>query len=144
MTSTPTPPGAPRLLHSLRLQVRWGDMDALGHVNNAEYLRYFEQSRIAWLETMGIATTGKGTGPILAKISVTYLKPVVYPSELEVRLYASRLGNTSFTLASEIVNGHDAAERFTEGEFVTVWVDYDQSRSVPLPEKLRAVLAEGA
>ena len=44
-----SPPSArtPRLLHSLRLQVRWGDMDALGHVNNAEYLRYFEQSRIA-------------------------------------------------------------------------------------------------
>ena len=139
-----TPAGAPRLLHSLRLQVRWGDMDALGHVNNAEYLRYFEQSRIAWLESLGFATTGKGTGPILAKISVTYLKPIVYPSELDVRLYASHVGNTSFTLASEIVNGRDAAERFTEGEFVTVWVDYEQSKSVPLPEKLRATLAGGA
>ena len=59
------PPTAERrLLHSLRLQVRWGDMDALGHVNNAEYLRYFEQSRIAWLEALGFPTTGKGTGPI--------------------------------------------------------------------------------
>ena len=139
-----TPPAAPRLLHALGLQVRWGDMDALGHVNNAEYLRYFEQSRIAWLETLGFATTGTGTGPILAKISVTYLKPIVYPSELEVRLYASHVGNTSFTLASEIVNGRDAAERFTEGEFLTVWVDYEQSKSVPIPEKLRATLAGGA
>jgi acyl-CoA thioester hydrolase len=133
-----------RLLHSLRLQVRWGDMDALGHVNNAEYLRYFEQSRIAWLESLGFPTTGRGTGPILATVSVTYLKPVVYPSEIEIRLYAARVGNSSFTLASEIVNGRDAAERFTEGEFVTVWVDYDSSRSVPIPERLRAILTGAA
>ena len=139
-----TPAGAPRLLHSLKLHVRWGDMDALGHVNNAEYLRYFEQSRIAWLESLGFATTGKGTGPILAKISVTYLKPIVYPSELDVRLYASHVGNTSFTLISEIVNGRDAAERFTEGEFVTVWVDYAASKSVPIPDRLRAILTGAA
>ena len=131
---------APRLLHSLRLQVRWGDMDALGHVNNAEYLRYFEQSRIAWLEGLGYPVAGQGAGPILAKVSVTYLKPVVYPSELEIRLYAGKVGNSSFTLLSEIVNGRDAAERFTEGEFVTVWVDYDASKSVPIPDRLRAVL----
>mgnify|MGYP001095692807 FL=1 len=135
---------APRLLHAIRLQVRWGDMDALGHVNNAEYLRYFEQSRISWLDSLGFPTTGKGTGPILAKVTVTYLKPIVYPSELEVRLYAKQVGNSSFTLASEIVNGRDAAERFTEGEFVTVWVDYDASKSLPIPERLRAILTGAA
>lgn len=135
---------APRLLHSLRLQVRWGDMDALGHVNNAEYLRYFEQSRIVWLEGLGYPVAGKGSGPILAKVSVTYLRPIVYPSELEIRLYAGHVGNSSFTLVSEIVNGRDASERFTEGEFVTVWVDYDAARSVPIPETLRAILTGAA
>jgi acyl-CoA thioester hydrolase len=119
-------------------------MDALGHVNNAEYLRYFEQSRIAWLEGLGFPTTGKGTGPILAKTTVTYLKPIVYPSELEVRLSAGRVGNSSFTLLSEIVNGRDATERFTEGEFVIVWVDYEASKSMPIPDRLRTVLAGAA
>ena len=138
---TKTPPAAPRLLHSLKIQVRWGDMDALGHVNNAEYLRYFEQSRVQWLETLGYQTTGKGCGPILATMKVTYLKPVVYPSELEVRLLPARVGNTSFTLASEIVNGRDAAERFTEGEFVIVWLDYEAGKPVPVPDRLRAALA---
>jgi acyl-CoA thioester hydrolase len=137
-------PDAPRLLHSLKLQVRWGDMDALGHVNNAEYLRYFEQSRVDWLDGLGYRTTGEGAGPILAKTTVTYLKPVVYPSEVEVRLFASRVGNTSFTVASDIVNGRDAAERFTEGEFVIVWFDYSAGRAVPVPDRLRAMLAEGA
>ena len=110
-------------------------------VTNAEYLRYFEQSRVQWLETLGYQTTGKGCGPILATMKVTYLKPVVYPSELEVRLLPARVGNTSFTLASEIVNGRDAAERFTEGEFVIVWLDYEAGKPVPVPDRLRAALA---
>ena len=135
---------SPRLLHSLKLSVRWGDMDALGHVNNAEYLRYFEQSRIEWLEGLGYRTTGKGSGPILLKAAVTYLKPVVYPCEIEVRLHAGKLGNTSFSVNCEIVNGRDAAERFTQGEFVIVWFDYDAQKSVVVPEKLQALLAPSA
>ena len=137
-------PDAPRLLHSLKLQVRWGDMDALGHVNNTEYLRYFEQSRIEWLEGLGYRTNGEGAGPILAKASVTFLKPVVYPSEIEVRLFAARVGNTSFTYPSDIVNGRDASERFTEGEFVIVWFDYTAGKAVLVPEKLRALLTGAA
>ena len=133
----PSSPNVPRLLHAMRLQVRWGDMDALGHVNNTEYLRYFEQSRIEWLEGLGYRTTGEGSGSILARASVTFLKPVTYPNELEIRLYSARLGNTSFTVASDIVNGRDAAERFAEGEFVIVWLDYAAGKPVPVPAPLR-------
>ena len=131
---------APLLLHAMRLPVRWGDMDALGHVNNTEYLRYFEQARIEWLEALGIRVDAKGDGPILLKASVTYLKPVVYPCEIEVRQYAGRVGNTSFTVIAEIVNGRDAAQRFTEGEFVIVWVDYASGRPVPVPDPVRRKL----
>ncbi len=60
-----------------------------------------------------------------------------------MRLYAGHVGNSSFTIVSDIVNGRDASERFTTGEFVTVWVDYEAGKSVPVPDRLRAVL-EGA
>ena len=142
MSQNPTTP--PRLLNGMKCQVRWGDMDAFGHVNNAEYLRYFEQSRISWLEGLGYWTPEKGTGPILAKVSVTYLKPIVYPSELEIRIFAGPVGRSSFTLVSDIVNGRDASECFTTGEFVTVWMDYEAGKSVPVPDGLRAVLTGGA
>lgn len=125
----------------IEIPVAFGDMDALGHVNNAEYLRYFEQARVQWLETLGFPTTGEGCGPILATMTVTYLNPVVYPSELEVRLLPARLGNSSFTLGAEIVNGRDASERFTEGEFVIVWLDYATGKAVPVPGRLRAAFA---
>jgi acyl-CoA thioester hydrolase len=137
----PTEPAvAPRLLHTLRLPVRWGDMDRLGHVNNAMYLRYFEQSRIEWLATMGIFLTGEGEGPLLLKASVTWLRAVTYPCEIEVRLFAGRVGGTSFHLGSEIVNAHDAAERFTEADFVMVWTDFGTTRPVRVPDRVRAVL----
>ena len=57
-------------LHSMRFPLRWGEMDALGHVNNAQYLRYFEESRIVWCESMGMHLDGTGEGMILLKASL--------------------------------------------------------------------------
>ena len=130
-------PSAATPLHAMRLDVRWGDMDALAHVNNAEYLRYFEQSRVEWLASLGYATAGHGEGPILLKSSITYLKPIVYPCRIEVRLFALRVGRTSFTIASELVNAHEPLERFTEGEFVIVWLDHDAGKPIAVPDSIR-------
>ena len=47
-------------LSSIRFPLRWGEMDALGHINNAAYLRYFEESRVAWSASLGIHLDGKG------------------------------------------------------------------------------------
>ena len=133
----------PKILHAIRFPVRWGDMDALGHVNNAEYLRYFEQSRIEWFDRLGIRVDGKGDGPVLLKATVTWLRPVVYPCEIEVRVLAGRMGNTSFHVGGEIVNAHDAAERFTEAEYVIVWTDYATARPIRVPDRVRALFEAG-
>lgn len=133
-----TPAG--KVLHSLRLPVRWGDMDALGHVNNAEYLRYFEQSRVEWFGTQGVRFTAEGDGPLLLKGTITWLRPIVYPCEIEVRLLAGPVGNTSIRMAGEIVNGRDAAERFTQAEFVLVWADMATGKPMRVPDRVRAVL----
>jgi acyl-CoA thioester hydrolase len=132
-----TPAG--KVLHSFRLPVRWGDMDALGHVNNAEYLRYFEQSRVEWFGTQGVRFTGEGDGPLLLKGTITWLRPIVYPCEIEVRLLAGPVGNTSFRMGGEIVNGRDAAERFTEAEFVLVWTDLATAKPKRVPDRFRAI-----
>ena len=143
ISPAPMPPehaASPRPLHTLRLPVRWGDMDVLGHVNNAMYLRYFEQSRIDWLGTLGIFLTGEGEGPVLLKATVTWLRPVTYPGDIEVRLFPGRVGGTSFHLGGEIVNARDAAERCSQADFVLVWTDYGTKRPVRVPERLRAIL----
>jgi acyl-CoA thioester hydrolase len=129
-----------RLLHSLTMPVRWGDMDALGHVNNILYLQYFEQSRIAWSESLGYSLAQRSEGMILLKSSITYHKPVAYPANIDIRLYAGRLGRTSFTLINELRVEGKGEELWTEGEFVIVWFNYRAGKAVPIPAKLRDIL----
>ena len=126
-------------LSSMRFPVRWGEMDALGHVNNAEYLRYFEESRTLWSESLGLHLDGKGEGMILLKASVTYKKQLTYPANIEVTLFAGNIGRTSFHLLNTLTVESDSTPAAT-GDFVIVWFDYRSNKSAPIPAALRAVL----
>ena len=127
------------LLHTLRFPIRWGDMDAWAHVNNTLYLRYFEESRVSWSQSKGMRLQADGPGMILAKVSVTFKKPVTYPAIVVVDLYAGRIGNSSFTLQQTLtVEGE--TEPSATGDCVIVWYDYTTNKAVPVPEKLRAIL----
>ncbi len=120
------------------IAVRWGDMDALGHVNNACYFRYMEQARIQWLESLGQGLSLDRQGPILATAQCNYLKPVTYPARLRVQVRGEKPGRSSFVLRYRLLL--DDGTLAAEGETVIVWVDYAKGRSVPLPESLRAVM----
>jgi acyl-CoA thioester hydrolase len=126
-------------LSSVRFPVRWGEMDALGHVNNVAYLRFFEESRILWSASLGIHLDGKGEGMILLKTSVTYKKQLTYPANIVVDLFAGEVGRTSFRLDSLLTVEGDSAPTAI-GEFVIVWFDYQANKAVPVPETLRAIL----
>ena len=126
-------------LSSMRFPVRWGEMDALGHVNNASYLRYFEESRILWSESLGLHLDGTGEGMILLKASVTYKKQVGYPADINIDLLAGNIGRTSFQLFNRLTIAGETAPAAT-GEFVIVWFDYRTNKSMPVPATLRVVL----
>lgn len=133
---------APR--HTTRVPVRWGDQDALGHVNNARYFTYIEQARIEWLEAIADGEAWPGSadgGPILASAEMQFRRPVVYPATLIVETFAARVGRTSFTLRSELRTDADDALA-AEAVVVAVWVDRS-GRPMPVPEALRAVLSAG-
>jgi acyl-CoA thioester hydrolase len=131
----------PPLLHSMTFPIRWGELDVLGHVNNAQYLRYFEESRTAWCEAIGRPLRNTGEGMILLKASVTYKKPVGYPANVIVELKAGRIGNTSFDLVNTLtIEGE--TEVAALGEFVIVWFDYLNNKSKPIPPEIRARLGE--
>ena len=126
-------------LSLIRFPLRWGEMDSLGHINNAAYLRYFEESRVIWSESLGIRLDGKGEGMILLKASVTYKKQVTYPANVEVALFAGEIGRSSFHVVNTLtVEGENTPAAI--GEFVIVWFDYITGKSVPIPATLRAVL----
>ena len=128
-----------RLLSTLKFPIRWGDMDSLGHVNNARYLGYFEESRVDWTQRNGLRLHNKGEGMILLKASVTYKKSVVYPADVSVDLYAGAIGNTSLQLINELtIEGDNKPAAL--GEFVIVWFDYIKQKPAPVPQHLRDLL----
>ena len=131
-----------------RLTVRFRDCDPLGHVNNAVFLTYLEQARFhLWRAQLGyVATpansTGKrGVGFILARAECDFKSQARYGDELEVRLSLEAIGQKSFTYTYEIV---DVSTRRVVASARTVQVrfDYDENRSLPIDEPLKARLQQ--
>lgn len=122
------------------LPVRWGDMDALGHVNNAVYFSYLEQARVAWLQTLAIDFVGQATGPVVMTAAMTYLRPVVYPDTLQIVIFYDSVGRTSFDLRYELWSDAEQA-KVAEAHTKLVWVDYRANRAVPVPDTLRALFS---
>jgi acyl-CoA thioester hydrolase len=121
----------------VRLPVLWGDMDALGHVNNLVYLRWFEEARIRYFERAGLVSAEGRIGVILAHQRCDYLAPVTHPDEIEVRCSVTKLGRRSFSLSFVIrseTQGKDAAR----GEGVLVAFDYASGHSAPISDAVRA------
>jgi acyl-CoA thioester hydrolase len=122
---------------SLVLPVQWGDMDSFQHVNNVMYLRWFESVRIAYMERAGMMQRMPDVGPILARQTIDYRFPLVYPDSVRAQATVTKLGNTSFTMALRLTS-ESQGKVAAEGEAVTVMFDYRNEKAVPLDAALRA------
>ncbi|MDQ3197175.1 MAG: acyl-CoA thioesterase [Burkholderiales bacterium] len=122
-----------------KTRVRWGDMDALGHVNNIVYFRYMEQARISWFDSLGIVVAAD-PGPVIVSASCNFTRAIVYPAEVAISVRCGRPGRSSFPIYHEIYAAGDATLRYADGEATIVWVDHRAGKSTPLPENLRALL----
>jgi len=130
-------------VHVMRQAIRWGDMDAFGHVNNTVYFRYMESARIAFLEQAAGDLDVQGQGPVIVTAYCTFLKQLKYPGDIEIRSYAGPGGRSSFELTHEIrmVDADGNADVvYAEGGGKVVWVNFAAEKSVPLPESLKAQL----
>lgn len=119
------------------LDVQWGDMDALGHVNNIMYFRYFETGRIAYFDAIGEQKFIVGdTTPVLAHIALNYRYPVVYPAQLDVCIRVAELRNRS--LVMDCMMFFAGTEHLVaDGTSVLVWIEKTSGQAIPLPETLR-------
>jgi acyl-CoA thioester hydrolase len=120
----------------IEIPVAWGDMDAFRHVNNTVYLRWFESSRIAYFERIGILETD-GVGPILAKISVNYKRIVTYPDVITVSTTVTQFGKTSFITQYQARSIQQSNEVVADGEGIIVMFDYQKQEKVLLQESLK-------
>ncbi len=125
--------------YSLPIIVAFRDIDALGHVNNAVYLSYFEQARISYSFRLVNGATVKDLTFILAEASVSYLRPVYFGDQLEIGVRVSEIGTKSFVMEYGVRNQH--ADIVARGRTVQVWFDYETRRSVPVPDEFRQNVA---
>lgn len=130
-----------KLVHVMRMPIRWGDMDALGHVNNTVYFRYFEQARVEWFADAGCAWSGEGEGPVIVNAHCTFLRQLKYPGEIEVRTYAGAPGRSSFETYCEVRRVDQPEVLTADGGAKVVWVDFSSGKAVPLPQGVRELLA---
>ena len=126
------------------LDVAWGEMDALGHVNNIRYIAWAETARIALFRHLGMATLPEDpVGPILARIECDYLEPVEYPARITVGIRAERVGNSSMTLEHEIWRTGAPERVVARGKAVVVLINYATQEKVRVPDAVREALVSG-
>lgn len=124
---------------STTVEVRWRDVDALGHVNNAVYLTYLEQARIHYLRELGLVSNAPDDiGMILAEVTCTYHSPLAMGERVTIWIRVSQLGNSSFIFEYRI-EGEDGRLAAT-ARSVQVCYDYQAGRSLSIPDRWRAAI----
>lgn len=121
------------------IQVRFSDIDALGHVNNARFLEYFELARVYFFnEVVGQQWDWSKHGLILAKNEVEYIQPVLLNDYVTVHLWCDRIGTKSFDMAYELKvgQGNDAVIK-AKGKSVIVCIDYKTQQTIEVPQEWR-------
>ena len=126
------------------IEVRYGDLDPQGHLNNAKYLTFFEAGRINYFTHLGLFTPGQSfmdIGVIMAEASVTFHVPVEYGMPAKVGVRFSKLGNKSITVEQNIINA-ESNEVLATGRVILVAFDYHKNKTIPIPDMWRETISK--
>ncbi|MGY6631678.1 MAG: acyl-CoA thioesterase [Wenzhouxiangella sp.] len=124
----------------IETSVRWGDMDAFNHVSNVAYLRYIEECRAQWMESVPSRWQSAETGPVVANLTINYRRPVHWPARLRISTRPLSPGRSSIKLEHEIHaldRDGQTSELHADASTILVWVDKNSGEPVPLPVAIR-------
>jgi acyl-CoA thioester hydrolase len=160
-------PEKKKLVHEMRIPIRWGDMDAMGHVNNTVYFRFLEIARIDWMRSIGLGFWGQSPnspshglarrgaahsaaaklvsdpnnqGPVIVNAFCNFYKQLEYPGEVLLKMYVSDPGRSSFESWGTMERPDDPGVIYAAGGATTVWVNFPAQKSAPLPHRMRLYL----
>lgn len=122
------------------IPLRWGDMDAMSHLNNVIYFRLMEEARIRWFQQLGFSTLPTGEAPILAHVSCDFVRAMTYPGTALVRQIVTRVGRSSVEMSLSIEKEGELGVAYATGRSVIVWYDYGTGKSMPWPEAVREAI----
>jgi len=125
------------------IEVRYGDLDPQGHLNNARYLTYMEQARIYYLKHLGLWKGGSflDIGIILADFHITFRAPVLFGQAVRVGVRVSRLGNKSMDMEYSMEDAQSGQVLATATSVVVAY-DYRSAQSIPIPAEWRQKIIE--
>ena len=122
-------------VHVERIPIRWGDMDAMGHVNNTVYFRYMEQARIGWFDALvPEGEAWQSTGIVIVNASCNFKRPINYPGTVEVRVFAGPPGGSSVATFYDLLIDE---ESYADGAAVVVFIDMRTQKPVRIPNDIR-------
>jgi len=136
-----TIPADKKLTHEMVIPIRWGDMDAMGHVNNTIYFRYLETARLEWLLKIGAGPNPEGFGPVIVNAFCNFIKQLEYPGDVLAKHYVANPGRSSFDTYITLERTNVPGVVYAEGGSKTVWTDFKAQKSAPLPAWLRALVS---
>lgn len=122
----------------VQFPIAWGEMDALGHVNNTVYFRYFESARVAYLTKINFIdpAANNGIGSILASTQCDFRKALAYPDTVSIGARVIEIGGDRFTMEYRLVS-HRLQKIAAEGKGIIVSYNYHEKRKIDLPEAIR-------
>ena len=135
-------PDQKKLVFETHIAVRWGDMDAMGHVNNATYFRYMETARIDWFRSIGCVPDAQGEGPVIVNAFCNFYRQFEYPDEVLLKMYVSDPGRTTFESWATMEKVAEPGVVCAAGGATTIGVNFPQQKAVGLPDWIRAIVSD--
>jgi acyl-CoA thioester hydrolase len=132
-------PEIKKKVHEMIIPIRWGDMDAMGHVNNTVYFLYLETIRIDFFSSINCVPDPKGQGPVIVNAFCNFYKQLEYPGYVLAKMYVSDPARTTFESWCTLERADQPGLVYAAGGATTIWVDFPQQKAVPLPDHIRAM-----
>ncbi|MEY4537711.1 MAG: hypothetical protein RL171_1862 [Pseudomonadota bacterium] len=134
-------PEKKKLVYEMSMPIRWGDMDAMGHVNNTIYFRYLETCRIDWMSSIGALPDAKGDGPVIVNAFCNFYKQLEYPGDVVVKMYVSDPARTTFETWGTMERADQPGVIYAAGGATTIWVNFPKQKSQDLPDWMRKIVS---
>jgi acyl-CoA thioester hydrolase len=134
-------PDQKKLVFEMTIPIRWGDMDAMGHLNNGTYFRYLETVRIDWMHHIGCVPDPQGEGPVIVNAFCNFYQQLVYPGDVLMKMYTSDPARTTFETWGTMERADNPGVICAAGGATTIWVNFPNQKAVELPQWMRELVS---
>ena len=135
-------PEKKKFVYEMRIPIRWGDMDAMNHVNNGAYFRFLETVRIEWMRSIGCMPDPNGQGPLIVNAFCNFYRQLEYPGDVLAKMYVSDPARTTFESWATMERSDQPGIICAAGGATTIWVDFPKQKAMTLPDWMRKLVAD--